>query len=178
MKIIYRTKITPDEVKMRLSTIIEPPDIASNNEDMFIGTLYGSNSFRLVRYIKKLKVTITINGIISNFNDDTLIEININTSCPYIAYMVISGIIGIIGIYLFLNNLVFNYQYYNGYYKHYNLTKLYLSSLGSLIAFYFIYDTYRDTRYDLENKIKIQFKDLFEAEIEEKSKKKGKNNKK
>jgi hypothetical protein len=171
MNVIYKTKLTLDEVKIRLSTIIEPPDIASNKEDMFIGTLYGENYFQLIRRIEEIKVTINITGIITNFNDDTSIEININTSCPYIPYMLIMGIIGIIGIYFFLYDLVFNYQNYNGYYKHHNLTELYLGALGSLIGFYFIYGTYRDTKHALENKIKMQLKDLFEGEIEEKRKK-------
>jgi hypothetical protein len=181
MHVIYKTRLTLDEAKIRLSTIIEPPDIASNKEDMFIGTLYGENYFQLIRRIEELKVTINITGIITNFNDDTSIEININTSCPCIPYMVITGIIGIIGIYLFLYDLVFyykNYDSYNIYFKHESPTELYLGALGSLVAFYFIYGAYSDTRHALENKIKIQLKDLFECEIEEKNKKNSQTNKK
>ncbi|MDR3258579.1 MAG: hypothetical protein LBT51_03075 [Fusobacteriaceae bacterium] len=153
MKVIYKTKLSVDEVLTQLSENIESETSVKAKKDVFIGKIDETNAFQLKKRVGSIKFTFEINGIIKESNNDTLIEVQIEAGSSYTTYTAIMGILNIIIIYWIISD-------WNN-----NRSDLNFHGTGLFAIFFFISGIY--TMNNSENKIKMQLMEIFDAEIDE-----------
>jgi hypothetical protein len=147
MKVIYRTKLSVDEVKTRLSENIVLEQNYEPNQKTFIGKMDGTNSFNLNTAAYPDRLSMNFAGTITQINNETLIEIEIKTSDKLVLFVVVINVLlALVGIII-------------------DMCSGFVNPLNILIGIIFFDLLHFLSNFLMKNKLKMDLKDFFDAEI-------------
>jgi hypothetical protein len=159
MKVTYKTKLTPEDIKTRLSTIIESPNNVSNKKVIFVGKIDKTDNFHIQKHFQSVKFFCDINGIIKEKDDYTTIKVQIKSSDGHPFQPIFPGFFPVASMICMIMFIpIMGITEYN--------FEFIFSFLGFIILF-FIWVHETSKAINETDEIKMQLKDLFEAEIEQ-----------
>jgi hypothetical protein len=154
MKVIYRTKLTPDEIFTRLSENTEEEGFFFNKRNVLTGdTKEERDTFEINKLLSSVHTTVRIRGTITKIDGSSLIEVQIYTDSnrsSFIDFIYFSALFGMLGF--IINN-------WNG------VDKSYFVGLGAILFIFWV-SNLREVD-DASDIIKRELKEIFDAEMEE-----------